>query len=285
MTARCGKAFFLIVLFAALILSSESAALPLPPPPGREVFTVDDASLIKKEDLEKITAIQKDAYTIFDTSLMVVTIPTMSLYDGTGAQDFQQFARQWFEKWKVGKIDAHGNRLNSGILILLSKAEQKFSIQRGDGWVNGWDPYIDYVLKYEMGPSFRKNDFSKGILRGVQALNEMIKVTTRGAPRKPDTAQLAIAGLAEYIRHPPFSVFGEYTWIALIVAFIFILTAFIYEKGSAFFFGTGFLIACLAIFYPVFIIAGVILVALFYLWMYNHDMEHDMKYHSFRFWS
>lgn len=168
---------FLLALLTLATLAR--AALDLPPVPGDENFLQDYAAMLPGEARETIGDLQEEAFEDHDTPIFVVTISSMGKY---GGDRIDQFAREWFDHWQIGKRGEDGQLLNQGILLLVSRDDRKARIELGDDWGLRWDDHCARIMERRIIPRFKEGRFPEGMVAGVEALKEM---SERGPQSKP----------------------------------------------------------------------------------------------------
>ncbi|MGH9787821.1 MAG: TPM domain-containing protein [Candidatus Acidiferrales bacterium] len=142
----------------------------LPPRPGPRDFIVDEANLIEAQDSEQIKTICDQLLTERRVPIVVVTVPSLAKY---GAMDIESYALAMFNTWGIGSKD-----YNYGILLLVSLGDRKARIELGAAYAGSKDETAQMIMQDIMMPSFKRGDYSTGILQGVQALDSM----ARGLP-------------------------------------------------------------------------------------------------------
>lgn len=165
--------------------------IDLEPPPEGE-FVVDKANLITLEDQNDINKIA--AATLKDKAIPIitVTIDRMADYGGAGMR-IETFATLLYNEWEVGHKELGGEYWNKGILLLVSKDDRYARIELGDGWDRAASDTARRVMDEQIIPLFKRGEYSRGILRGVTALNDMAR--GESLPRRP-VNWWAILGLA-----------------------------------------------------------------------------------------
>jgi len=178
-TATVGLSLLFAVISAGLFVSPTTSHAEIDPPPVPEdnSYVLDRANVVSMDAADHIGEIQRRADRQHDTQLVVVTIDNMAKYGGR-RMDVEQFARQWFDQWGIG-IRRDGKLYNRGILLLVSVGDRKARIELGAEWGHAWDGYARRVMDEQIVPAFEGEDYSLGIIRGVDALGKM-------AERGPD---------------------------------------------------------------------------------------------------
>jgi uncharacterized protein len=152
----------------------------IPPAPASQDFISDFARLLSPDAKSRIAKAQQVAFETNNTPIIVVTINRMSDY---GAVDvsIEDFARQWFNKWRIGTLDAKEAGANKGILLLVSGGDRRARIELGADWGRDWDDACLEIMNNTIIPKFKAGNFSEGIASGVEKLAEM----AAGGPASP----------------------------------------------------------------------------------------------------
>jgi len=133
------------------------AALDVPPLAAR---INDHAHLLRSatvQQLERDLAAleQRDS-----TQIVVVTIASLA------GDTIEEFGIRTAESWRIGQ---RGN--DNGVILLVAKNEKKIRIEVGRGLEGILTDYLaSQIIRNEMAPKFRANDFDGGIQAGVAAL-------------------------------------------------------------------------------------------------------------------
>jgi uncharacterized protein len=174
-----------LVVVAALLSSWSGivvgAEISLERPDQRE-FVRDLVGMIEPADEEKIRSICDKLLSDKATPIIVVTIESMAKHGGAGMR-IETFALLLFNQWEIGHAKLNGQTWNTGILLLVSKGDRKARIELGAGWGREKDALCEQIMQEQIIPRFKQENFSGGILAGVEALDKM----ARGLelPKKP----------------------------------------------------------------------------------------------------
>lgn len=152
-------------------------AAPIPPVPADEDPLFDGAHLLNEHDADTLRAIQQQSLDLYDTPIVVVTVPRVSDYD---ADSVETLARRWFDTWRIGTRSG-----NQGILLLVAVQDRKARIELGGDWGMQWNDHALRVMDDVIVPHFKRVDYAAGILEGVRALEKDLAMKgPRGAPPK-----------------------------------------------------------------------------------------------------
>lgn len=152
--------------------------------PGEREFIVDVAGIIAPEDAEKIRGICDKLLTDTAAPVIVVTIESMAAHGGAGLR-IESFAMLLFNQWGIGHEKIRGQVLNHGILLLVSTGDRKARIELGAGWGREKDPLARRIMDERIVSRFKQEDYSGGILAGVQALDKMARGFKVPRPPRP----------------------------------------------------------------------------------------------------
>lgn len=180
-------AVVIVALLGSLGRPVQAADLSLPNAPPDGMFVQDYAAMLNGADVKAIGELQKTAYEQHDTPIIVVTIPSKTMYGGVD-MSIEHFAYEWFNKWQIGKRGDSGELINQGVLLLISKGDRKARIELGADWSRKWDAHSAQIMKDVIVPRFKAGQFSQGIREGVSALAEMAALGPGGAPPATSTA-------------------------------------------------------------------------------------------------
>ncbi|AXG69981.1 TPM domain protein [Kordia sp. SMS9] len=128
----------------------------------KPVGFINDFDSIFSEDeetkLRKLVKIHEAATT---NQIAVVTINDLKAYD-----NIEKYSLDLANYWGVGQKDK-----NNGVLIAIHKPGRKLWIQNGDGLVDKLtDAETSYIIQSKIIPEFKRNDYFKGVYRGIEAI-------------------------------------------------------------------------------------------------------------------
>lgn len=167
------------------------------PRPGERDFIADIANMITEEDEAKIKKLADTLLTDKAAPIIVVTIPSMSQYGGSGLR-IETFARLLFDQWGIGPEKVNGQQWNYGILFLISQNDRKARIELGAGWKREKDAQAEQIMDNLIIPKFKQGEFSAGILAGVKGLDKMardLQLPTREITQTEIIIGLVVIGL------------------------------------------------------------------------------------------
>lgn len=164
-----------------LVLSPACAESPanagnLPKLTGR---VVDDAHILQPADIATLDAKLAGLEAQSQRQVVVATVPTL------GGQDSGEYANTLFRAWGIGD-----KTRNDGLLLLIAPTEHKVRIEVGYGLEGIITDAISFlIIRDEITPRFKKNDFAGGINAGVDKLIAQLRL--------PDDEARAVAAKAK----------------------------------------------------------------------------------------
>jgi uncharacterized protein len=161
--------------------------------PGEREFVRDLAALITEPDQQKIRGIADKLLRDKATPIIVVTIKSMTEHGGEGLR-IETFARLLFDQWGIGHAQVNGRNWNTGILLLVSRNDRKARIELGAGWGLGKDAQCQRIMNDQIIYHFKRNEFSRGILAGVEALDCMARELQLPSRPQPSPAPASQSG-------------------------------------------------------------------------------------------
>ena len=167
----------LLACLAALWLPSVAAEFPEKPPDTD--FFVDRAELLEGDAGAQINEIASKLLSEESIPLFVVTIRSLAA-QGVSAQTVEQYAQALFDHWGIGSPER-----NYGMLLLVSKGDRKARIELGRGWAGQHDAAAESVMNDLIVVSFKRGDFSTGIVDGVRGMDALARGLSLPKPTAP----------------------------------------------------------------------------------------------------
>lgn len=148
----------LLFIFLLLISSLTNAQKAVPELWGQRVH--DDAHVLEQETVD---ALEKQLASYEDSTSNQIAILTVQSLDGDVLEDY---SIRVVEKWKLGQADK-----DNGVLLLVAVDDHKMRIEVGQG-LEGvlTDAITSRIIRNEMAPNFRRDDYDAGIKAGIDGI-------------------------------------------------------------------------------------------------------------------
>ncbi|MFK8253763.1 TPM domain-containing protein [Ancylobacter terrae] len=196
MAMRARLASLAIVLLLAVTARPALAELSFPPLTGR---VVDAAGVLDPATRAALEAKLAGQETRTTDQLVVATVPSLQ---GTSVEDY---ANRLFRAWKLGQTDK-----DNGVLLLVAPTERRVRIEVGYGLEGVLpDAVASTIVQTAILPEFRKGDFAGGVVKGADAVMEILNLD-------PEEAKLRARRAAEPEGPPD-------DWILFIIFVVMIL--------------------------------------------------------------
>ncbi|MBN1637539.1 MAG: TPM domain-containing protein, partial [Ignavibacteriales bacterium] len=144
--------FILTCLFSNFIYS-----LDVPYLTGRVNDYANILTLDKRNRIEQILKTHEDSTT---NQIVVLIITTLE------DENLEEFANEVFNTWQLGQKEK-----DNGVLLLIAIQDRKLRIEVGYG-LEGYltDAISSSIIRNEITPSFRQEDYAGGIEKGVLSI-------------------------------------------------------------------------------------------------------------------
>lgn len=133
-------------------------------PKSSNKYVNDFANIIDAPDAERIKKTFESVEDQTGIEVCVVTINSMQDYQGTESS-IEKFATALFNSWGIGKKDK-----NNGVLLLVAVKDRKVRIELGSGYPRSYDSIASNIIKTDIIPYFKQNQYSRGIYEGSVAI-------------------------------------------------------------------------------------------------------------------
>lgn len=157
----------LLAAFISLPFTARAATFP-DKPPSTDYF-VDSARLLDEPARAEVNRIAAALLKEQKIPLFVVTVASLASYDASGL-GVEAYARELFDHWGIGS-----QTRNYGILLLVSRGDRKARIELGAGYGRGHDGASADIMQNLIIPSFKRENYSTGIVDGVRGLDAMAR--------------------------------------------------------------------------------------------------------------
>ena len=162
-----------IILFLLLLFPGLLVAQTFPEHPNS--FVNDYAKLLSEKSKEALIDQLKSLKSETGIEATILTIDSRKSYGHRGSE---QFATDLFNAWGIGDADQ-----NNGILILIEREERAMRIELGEGYGRDYDLVAGDVIDQSFVPSFRKDNYDLGIVKGTEDV--LLRIARPFAAGKP----------------------------------------------------------------------------------------------------
>jgi uncharacterized protein len=196
----------IILLFCCLAIVTTFGQKAIPELWGLHVH--DDAKVLNQETVDKLEARLKLFEDSTSNQLAILTINSL---DG---DVLEEYSLRVAEKWELGQKDK-----DNGVLLLIAVEDHKMRIEVGVG-LEGvlTDAISSRIIRNELAPYFRKDDYDGGVTAGVDAIISAIGGEYSGSDPQDDLVnglswkeQLLIGSFI-------FGILGIFTLLGLFVS-------------------------------------------------------------------
>jgi len=166
------------LLLAAFLLAAPAAAQSFPQLTGR---VVDQADLLNPQQEAELTNKLAALEQASSRQLVVVTVPSLEGYD------IADYGYRLGRRWGIGRRGA-----NNGALLIVAVSEHKIRIEVGYG-LEGilTDALSDQIIREQMRPRFRADDYPGGINAGADAIIQQLQAPPEAAEARARAATAA----------------------------------------------------------------------------------------------
>lgn len=196
--------------FLFLFLLSCSCALAQVAVPEFWSLRVEDqANILSPQFENRLDLLLKQYEDSTSNQIVVLTVPAL------GDVPIEDFSLRVAEKLKAGQADK-----DNGVLLLIAKNDRKVRIEVGEGLEGVLpDAICNQIIRNEIAPNFRQENYERGILAAVVAMTKAI-----GGEYQADHAPVAKRGRR-----------GGSLWGTLIILAIIILISRIRGGGRGYY--------------------------------------------------
>ncbi len=150
------------ILFLFLLISLPAHALDVPPLEGR---INDRAHILSTETITQLTQKLADFEAKTSNQIAVLTIPSLE------GEVLEEYSLRVVSTWKLGQADK-----DNGVLLLIAKSDRKIRIEVGYGLeADLTDFRCQQIIRNEITPEFRNQNFDQGITKGLTAIMNTIQ--------------------------------------------------------------------------------------------------------------
>lgn len=150
-----------LLIALTLIMQSVASASPaIPDKPTNSIYVQDHAGVLTSSTKKQLNALGEQLQQKTKAQVVIVTVKSL------GGASPEEFALEIMRKWGVGD-----SKLNNGVVLLVATQDRKSRIEVGYGLEGALpDAKTGRIQDAYMIPSFRNNDYEKGIVNGYVAL-------------------------------------------------------------------------------------------------------------------
>jgi uncharacterized protein len=125
----------------------------------------DEAKLLSPDFIPRLEQLMQSTEDTTSNQIGVLIIPTLDDYP------IEDYTLKVAEKWKLGQKGK-----DNGVLLFVASDDRKVRIEVGYG-LEGIlpDAVCNQIIRNEIAPHFRQNDYDGGILAAVTAIQQAIK--------------------------------------------------------------------------------------------------------------
>lgn len=155
------RTLLVVVLALAGFAPARAAEPSYPQPTG---YVVDAAGLLSDGTMTRATAIAKELDDSTGVQMAVAVVPSIA------PLEIEEYANTLFRKWGVGS-----KKGNTGILFVVAQKERRVRFEVGYG-LEGLlpDGRVGGILRSEVVPHLRQDDWDGGVLAGVEAVASIV---------------------------------------------------------------------------------------------------------------
>ncbi|MDD2735885.1 MAG: TPM domain-containing protein [Desulfuromonadaceae bacterium] len=162
------KTFCIIVMM--LLLPHLACALEVPQLRGR---VNDYANMLSPGASQRLEQTLADFERSDSTQIVVLTINSLE------GESLEEYAIKVAEAWKIGRT-----KLDNGAILLIAKQERKIRIEVGRGLEGVLTDLVSgRIIRGDMAPYFKKNDYDAGITAGVSSVIQVVRGEYTAQPR------------------------------------------------------------------------------------------------------
>lgn len=162
------KTFCLIVM--VILLPQLACALEVPQLRGR---VNDYANMLSPGASQRLEQALAEFESSDSTQLVVLTVNSLE------GETLEEYAIKVAEAWRIGQA-----KLDNGAIMLVAKQERKIRIEVGRGLEGVLTDLVSgRIIRGDMSPHFKKNDYDAGITAGVTSVMQVVRGEYKAQPR------------------------------------------------------------------------------------------------------
>jgi len=125
----------------------------------------DDAGILSSQAIAFLEQTLRQFEDSTSNQLAVLTIPSLE------GESIDQFGIRVADAWKLGTANN-----DNGVILLIAMQERKMRIEVGQGLEGPLpDAICNRIIRNEMAPAFRRQDYDGGVIASLEAIRKAIK--------------------------------------------------------------------------------------------------------------
>lgn len=134
----------------------------------------DDAGILSPEAIGFLEQSLRAFEDSTSNQIAILTVPNLE------GEAIEQFGIRIAEAWKLGAKDR-----DNGVILLIAIEERRMRIEVGQGLEGALpDAVCNRIIRNEMAPAFRRQDFDGGVVSTIDAIQKTIKGEYKGTGPK-----------------------------------------------------------------------------------------------------
>lgn len=165
------------LLFTFFMVAAGAGAAPYPD--HSDVYVNDLAKVLPAD---AVTRLRQDLIRLkTETGVQMTVLTIGSRQEYLASASIETFASGLFNAWGIGRA-----KYNDGILVLVAVQDHEMRLELGSGYDQGYDVLAQDLVDRWFLPSFRNDDYAKGIEAGVtETINRIARPHAKGLPADP----------------------------------------------------------------------------------------------------
>ncbi|MBC7961337.1 MAG: TPM domain-containing protein [Steroidobacteraceae bacterium] len=153
-----------------ILLPHLAFALEVPQLRGR---VNDNANMLSPGASQRLEQTLADFERSDSTQIVVLTINSLE------GESLEEYSIKVAEAWRIGQT-----KLDNGAILLIAKQERKIRIEVGQGLEGVLTDLVSgRIIRGDISPYFKKNDYDAGITAGVSSIMQVVKGEYQAQPR------------------------------------------------------------------------------------------------------
>lgn len=153
--------YFLFLLLS--LCSFAHAQRDVPPLSNRRVH--DDAGILSSQAISYLEQSLRQFEDSTSNQIAILTVPSLE------GESIDQFGIRVADAWQLGT-----GKNDNGVILLVAMQDRKMRIEVGQGLEGPLpDAICNRIIRNELAPAFRRQDYDGGIITCVEAIRQAIK--------------------------------------------------------------------------------------------------------------